>query len=261
MNRPPSSHGLVFDELRLDGVRVADVAHPPFAILPKHSHDSAKLWLVVSGRSTERCGVDVLTPDRFEPVFRSAGAPHHNQYHASGARSLLVEIDPSDPRAQRALHGRAPDHDVACRLGARLARAFRAPRSSRTREVRSLVRAILDAFDSANTPRTPSWLEAAREVLANETDAPPTLRVLARMLRVHPVYLAQTFRAHWRITTRAFVRAHRVFRAVELIDRGVSLADAAARAGFADQSHMTRAVRQERGLTPGALRRRCEHSP
>jgi hypothetical protein len=52
------------------------------------------------------------------------------------------------------------------------------------------------------------------------------------------------------------------------ITRGISLADAAYAAGFADQSHMTRHFKSRFGLTPGRLRRAlrigsgrtCSHS-
>jgi transcriptional regulator GlxA family with amidase domain len=57
------------------------------------------------------------------------------------------------------------------------------------------------------------------------------------------------------MTPMGYVRAHRVFRAVELIAGGSALADVAAAAGFADQSHMTRAIRDARAASPGALRR------
>jgi AraC-like DNA-binding protein len=56
------------------------------------------------------------------------------------------------------------------------------------------------------------------------------------------------------MTVRRFVRLHRVFRACALIEIR-PLAAIAAEVGFADQSHMTRAFRAERQISPGALRR------
>jgi len=78
---------------------------------------------------------------------------------------------------------------------------------------------------------------------------------LAREVGVHPVHLAQSFRSRLETTPGGFVRAHRMFRAIELIRGGASLAAAAHAAGFADQSHMTRAIRRARGAPPGMLRR------
>ncbi|HEY2515042.1 MAG TPA: helix-turn-helix domain-containing protein [Polyangiaceae bacterium] len=58
-----------------------------------------------------------------------------------------------------------------------------------------------------------------------------------------------------------FVRAHRVFHAVSLLHRGDDLAEVSSACGFADQSHMTRLIRAERGLPPGKLQKRLAATP
>jgi AraC-like DNA-binding protein len=57
------------------------------------------------------------------------------------------------------------------------------------------------------------------------------------------------------LTPSAFIRDRRVRAAGRLIQRGETLANAAMAAGFADQSHLTRAFKLARGFTPGMLRR------
>jgi AraC family transcriptional regulator len=252
-----AGHGHVLDELRVEGLRVVHVEHAGALRLAGHAHEAAKICVVVRGGVSERCGLDVVSPGAFEPVLRPAAVAHANHYHAGGARSLLVEIDPGDARVRRAAEGRLSGRAAGRVLGARLDAAFRARRASRARLVLAAARALLDAFDAGRRPPAPSWLVAARETLARESIAPPPLDELAGGLGVHPVYLAQAFRARWGRTTRAFVRAHRVFSAMELVSEGASLAAAASAAGFVDQSHMTRAVREERGATPGLLRVGC----
>jgi AraC family transcriptional regulator len=243
-------HGVPRDEVCVEGVRVVEVAHAPALCITGHAHDVAKICIILDGAASERCGHDVLAPKEFEPVYRRADVPHANQYHVAGARSLIVELDAD----RRVRDGLLFDRASGRALSARLVAAFGARASSRRRLVRAAVAAMREAFAAAR-PGTPSWLEASRETLATRSAAPPSLAQLGGALGVHPVYLAQAFRAHWGTTTRAFVRAHRVFQAVELIERGSSLAEAATLAGFADQSHMTRAIRSARGATPGALRR------
>jgi len=97
----------------------------------------------------------------------------------------------------------------------------------------------------------PAWLQKAQSILREESESPPPLAALAARVGVHPVHLAQEFRRKLGTTTKALVRQHRVFDAVERIGAGSTLADAACAAGFADQSHMTRVFRQLRGTTPG----------
>jgi AraC-like DNA-binding protein len=69
--------------------------------------------------------------------------------------------------------------------------------------------------------------------------SPQRLRALARQQLGMPL-------ARWRVWTR-------LRRAAEALKSGQSLADAAAVAGFADQAHLTRQMREMMGLTPAAL--------
>lgn len=69
--------------------------------------------------------------------------------------------------------------------------------------------------------------------------SPQRLRALARQQLGMPL-------ARWRVWTR-------LRRAAEALQRGQSLADAATEAGFADQAHLTRQMREMMGLTPAAL--------
>jgi AraC family transcriptional regulator len=248
-------HGSVRDEARVEGVRLVDVYHPPALSLGGHAHDTAKICILLEGGASERCGFEVSSPGTLTPVFRPARTPHANQYHARGARSLLVEIDPSDALLRASPNGVSLDGEEGNALASRLVAAFAAPRASQSRLVRAALAALLEAVVARSRPRHPAWLERARESLFADFVAPPRLVDLARTLGVHPVHLAQSFRTRWGMTTREFVRAHRVFHAMQLVERGAPLADAAAAAGFADQAHMTRAVRRARGAPPGALRR------
>ncbi len=69
--------------------------------------------------------------------------------------------------------------------------------------------------------------------------SPQRLRVLARS------QLGMSL-ARWRVWSR-------LRRAAEALQAGQSLADAAGTAGFADQAHLTRQMREMMGLTPAAV--------
>jgi AraC-like DNA-binding protein len=56
------------------------------------------------------------------------------------------------------------------------------------------------------------------------------------------------------LTPATFLRDRRVRFAGRLIRDGETLANAAIAAGFADQSHLSRAFKASHGFTPGALR-------
>jgi AraC family transcriptional regulator len=244
----------VLDELRVDGIRVVCVDHAPGLAIHRHAHDRDKLVILMTGGATERIGQEVIEHRLLDVVAREKFRAHENQYHASGARSILVELDGPVPTGQLA-------PSAARQHGLRLVAAFCAPRSARPRRMRRAVAEVVAALREARPAMAPSWLAHARELLFAQQVQPPRLVELAAQVGIHPVHLAQAFRRHWNMTPLGYVRAHRVFRAVELIARGGALAEVAAAVGFADQSHMTRAIRRARAAPPGALQRTMRAAP
>ena len=106
--------------------------------------------------------------------------------------------------------------------------------------------------------RPPLWLGRIQDYLASDLALVPELSTLAAVAGVHRVHVARAFRDHLGCTVGDFVRRLRVRRACELLTAtAVPLSDVAMRAGFFDQSHMTRVVKRFLGVTPAALRRDC----
>ncbi|MFE3459859.1 helix-turn-helix domain-containing protein [Nocardiopsis aegyptia] len=104
--------------------------------------------------------------------------------------------------------------------------------------------------------------EAAREAILADHPASHDLVGLARELGVGPAHLSRTFRHHTGVTVSAFRTRVRVARALDRLEEGADrLADVAADLGFADQAHLTRAVRAQTGRTPAALRALLSRAP
>ena len=105
--------------------------------------------------------------------------------------------------------------------------------------------------------RPPAWLAQLQEYLAEDLAIVPDLATLATIAGVHRVHVARAFRDHLGCTVGDYVRRLRVRRACELLTAtSAPLTDIAMRAGFFDQSHMTRVVKRFLGVTPAALRRK-----
>ena len=79
-----------------------------------------------------------------------------------------------------------------------------------------------------------------------------TLDDLARLCGLSTYQLLRGFVAVTGLTPHAYILQRRVEVARRLIRRAVPLAEAALEAGFADQSHMTRAFAARYGYSPGA---------
>ena len=104
--------------------------------------------------------------------------------------------------------------------------------------------------------RPPAWLEHLQDSISDDLAIVPDLATLAVIAGVHRVHVARAFRDHLGCTVGDYVRRLRVRRACELLTAtSIPLTDVAMRAGFFDQSHMTRVVKRFLGLTPAALRR------
>ena len=85
-------------------------------------------------------------------------------------------------------------------------------------------------------------------------EIPATLAELAALSNVSRFQLLRGFAREVGITPHAYVVQRRVQLVRELLAKGETPAGAAMRAGFADQSHMTRAFVRQLGITPSRYR-------
>ncbi|PYT11530.1 MAG: hypothetical protein DMG59_26165 [Acidobacteria bacterium] len=83
-----------------------------------------------------------------------------------------------------------------------------------------------------------------------------TLTDIAGQVRVHPVHLARAFRKRYTYRIGDFIRKLRVEAACsELLPSDAPIAEIAARAGFTDQSHLSRVMKRHAGISPAAFRK------
>lgn len=102
----------------------------------------------------------------------------------------------------------------------------------------------------------PVWLRRARERLRDAPGTVPDIASLAREADLHPVYFARVFRRVHGCSPGDYLRRSRVDAAIAgLCGGALPLAEVALQAGYADQSHMSHALRDAVGLSPRALRR------
>ncbi|MER6676319.1 AraC family transcriptional regulator [Streptomyces sp. NPDC000983] len=95
----------------------------------------------------------------------------------------------------------------------------------------------------------------ARAVLQERMAGPPTLERLAAELGTSPFALLRAFRDAYGMPPHTWLTDARVRRARDLLDTGVTPAEAALAVGFADQPHLNRHFTRIVGVPPGAYRR------
>jgi AraC-like DNA-binding protein len=100
-----------------------------------------------------------------------------------------------------------------------------------------------------------STVAAARARIDDDPAASLTLADLSDTCGISRFQAIRAFRKETGLTPHAYLIQRRIDLVRSMISQGDSLAAAAAAAGFADQSHMTRAFRMKYGLTPGAYAR------
>ncbi|MBP2227180.1 AraC-like DNA-binding protein [Azospirillum agricola] len=191
-------------------------------------------------------------------AFVEAGSPH-SQMSDKPNRSLIVDLDPAFLE---------PD------VGDRLIRQPFVPLPPAAGKLVDYMGLLVDGgavsadnlrlwlpllLDSLlrEPARPPSRLAPLLTVIEPELGLPWTTDMMAERARISVSRLHALFRAELDTTPRAWLAELRLKRVCEwlaLSDRPI--AEIAYRAGFADQSALTRAMRRATGSTPAAYRRR-----
>lgn len=99
-----------------------------------------------------------------------------------------------------------------------------------------------------------------KERLRERLDQDLPLAELARLACLSPWHLVRVFARHTGLTPHAWLMQQRARAARDLLLSGAPIAQAAASAGFADQSHLARVMKRLTGLTPGQVRNSVQES-
>ncbi len=257
----------VFRSMDLDGFAVIEAWFPAGERLARHTHDRACVAVMLEGSFDLAMGGRVHHCPPAAVATEPAGEAHANSIGHAGARVAVIQPDPDRTELLRPF-SRILDrpshrhHAGVAACAARLTRELDRPDDLALLAAEAAVLEILVVLgrlelDAGRTP--PAWLLRAQEVVHARFREPLRVAAVAREVEVHPGHLARAFRQHFRMPLGSYVRKLRLeWVAAELLGSEDSLASVALAAGFADQSHLTRAFKCHTGFTPQAYRkRRC----
>jgi len=118
-----------------------------------------------------------------------------------------------------------------------------------------LPRPIEAAGAGTGATRGHDVVRTTKEWIERHLGEPIDVSAMARRAELSRPRFTEVFRAIAGVPPWSYVMERRVRRARELLDRDVPASEAAAEAGFCDQSHMTRVFKRVTGTTPGEYRR------
>jgi AraC family transcriptional regulator len=230
---------------------------PPEHRIPAFEFDRGYIAIVLDGVLAKTFAREACTLSRDSVATLPPGAVHTTVFGPSVTRVLAIRgREPALARlVDRLRYARGT---AVAALGRRLAVELQARDVSWGLAAEGLVLQLIATTgrDAASTARTP-WLRSARDLLHERVpDVPGSLTELAAAVGVHPAHLARCFRREYGQTVGEYARALRLeWAAEQLALDDTSLAEIALHAGFADQSHFTRAFRRHAGVTPGRYRK------
>jgi AraC family transcriptional regulator len=255
--------------LPLDDFLVTEAVFPAHEHLPPHVHDRATLAVMLEGCFDLSIIHRVFPCEPGSAVTEPAQERHGNMLGSGGARVVVIQPDPLAVAGLGACarlfeEVRYARRSPVCGHARRIARELRAPDSATPLAVEGLVLemlALASRQDRRERPprRAPPWLARARDELHARFRDPPRIRELAAAAGVHPDYLARAFRVRFGVPIGSYVRGLRLdWAATRLKVVEEPIARIGLEAGFADQSHFTRAFKRYTGLTPAEYRHAYE---
>lgn len=253
---------MVMQLSRIDAFGGADILDSRvrrFSFAP-HWHDDYVFAAYYGGQKDLRCGPDQHVTQAGEVLIIAPGTVHSASVRGhQGWHYKAIYLD--EGRLCRAtgvpaavLARQIRDHALIRRNGmaGTLAQALDAGGTAEL-AISEWLLAALTGLPCADPARIspPAGLRLVHERIMDDPAAPIRMADLTGLAGVSPAHLSRAFRASFGLSPFQMITAARLDRARRAIAAGARLADAAADAGFADQSHMNRWFRRTYGATPG----------
>jgi AraC family transcriptional regulator len=236
---------------------ITEMLYPSGTVQQRHAHSTSGITLVLAGSLEETVACAHEYARSLSVVVKPLDTEHANRIGDGGARTLQIRIASSAFENELRVLGAWR----WCHRGAVVKEFLNVLRCFRARAAEDAETAIYDLIGSARANVTtagnpPQWLEQVREQIDELLPSAVRVRDVAQSADVHPVYLARQFRRFFGCSVTEYVAARRLQCAADLLAcPNWALAAAAYRAGYADQSHLTRSFRDSTGETPGSYRK------
>jgi AraC-like DNA-binding protein len=225
----------------------------------RHTHDQFGIGLVDAGAQRSASGRGPVEVSAGDLITVNPGEVHDGlPVDVQGRSWRMLYVDPQV--LDRLTGSQAEFAFPALRqpgLAARFERLFRAVHDRSCPLVAEAELTILHRAldDRLRRPLPAGAVTDAIQALQDDPARPVTLAALASLSGLSRFHFLRSFARATGLTPHAFQVQARLHLARRLILAGQPLADVAAEAGFADQSHLTRLFARSYGMPPGRYAR------
>jgi AraC family transcriptional regulator len=257
---PVASNVLAVNDLLVTDMTFASVQYSHV-----HEHELPFVGVVLGGSLEKWLGRLRLDVTSAGAYVMPAGVPHVDGYPV-GVRLLTLELDPDtetwEPCAElmaRVRRLRGPElATIARQIAVELwAQDEVTPIAVEGLSLELVAAATRSMTGAQGRPRAPAWLKTVDEFLNESFFRPLRIAEVAAAVHVHPAHLARVFRKHHGETIGHRIRRLRLDWAIgQLVEGERPLREIAAMAGFAHQSHFSRAFKEYTGWPPAQYRER-----
>jgi AraC-like DNA-binding protein len=234
---------------------------------PRHSHDQFSIGVIAFGAQRSWSGVGSVSASAGDVIMANPGEMHDGAPLDGSVRGWrMIYLDPSLMASEVKEEFAGPVEIVRpvardsllARHFAGLFACLTADQSDCLARDETLLRSLMcllgrHGMARPSSTRQSPCVERAIQRL-DSLDGQVSLAELAALSGVSRFQLLRGFAREVGITPHAYLVQRRVCLARRLLADGQTPAQAAIQAGFADQSHMTRAFVRQLGVTPGRYR-------
>jgi AraC family transcriptional regulator len=251
--------------LEVKDLLVTDMTFEGVRYSREHEHERPFVGVVLDGSFEKWLGTLSFGISTWGAYVMPAGVKHVDAF-PMGIRLLTLELAPETETWEhcaklldRVRRIRGPELATVAR---QLAVELRVEDDVRPLAVEGLslelVAAAMRSLNGSNgRPKAPAWLNTVDEFLTANFFQPLRIADIANVVHVHPAHLARVFRTHHGESIGHRIRRLRLDWAIGQLAEGERpLREIAAQAGFAHQSHFSRAFKDYTGWPPARYRER-----